>query len=67
MDKTVALETAIAAILCEAKNQGVDIKHICKAAKDGLLDGGKRYRWASADVVVPAQKAIDSALKIANE
>ena len=65
MDKIVALETAIAAILCEAKKQGVDIARICESAKSGLFDGSKPYRWASADVVVPAQEAIDSAFKIA--
>lgn len=66
MDKIIVLETAIAAILCEAKKQGVDVERICEAAKSGLFDGSKPYRWASADVVLPAQEAIDSALKIAN-
>lgn len=62
----VVLETAIAAILCEAKAMGINIDKVCTAAKSGLFDGGKPYRWASADVVTPAQDAIDKALAIAN-
>lgn len=67
IERTVVLETAIAAILCEAKNMGVNIDAICDAAKAGLFDGGKPYRWASALVVVPASEAIEAALKIANQ
>lgn len=65
MDKVVAIETAIAAVLFEAHKLGFDIDRICDAAKSGLVDGSKPYRWANAHVVVPAQNAIDSALKIA--
>jgi hypothetical protein len=62
---TVALETALAAVFCEAKNLGYDIEALAEAAKSGLFDGGKPYRWASADVVVPASHAIDKAIAIA--
>ena len=65
-DTVIALKTAIAAILCEAKEMGVDVDKVCESAKSGLLDGGKPYRWASADVVITASKEIDEALKIAN-
>lgn len=60
----VALETALAAILYEAKAMGIDTKSLCETAKSGLIDGGKPYRWASADIVVPAGNAIDQALKV---
>ncbi len=64
--REVVLETALTAVLCEAKSMGLDVDAICNAAKSGLFDGGKPYRWASALVVVPASEAIEAALKIAN-
>lgn len=60
----IALETALAAILYEAKAMGVDTELLCERAKSGIFDSGKPYRWASADIVVPARNAIDEALKI---
>ena len=64
-DSVVALKTALAAVLCEAKVMGVDISKVCEEAKMGLPDSAKPYRWASASVVVPASKEIDEALEIA--
>ena len=65
-DSVVALKTALAAILCEAKTLNIDIVKVCDAAKAGLFDAGKPYRWASADIVMPAINEIDEALEIAN-
>ena len=66
MDPVVVLETALAAVLFEARKLNIDVNRICDAAKNGLFDGSKPYRWASASVVVPAQNAIDSALDAIN-
>lgn len=63
--ESAALKVAIAAILCEAKDMGINIDELCEAAKAGVFDGGKRYRGGSADVVVFATAAIDTALDIA--
>ena len=66
IEDVVVLKTALAAIIYEAKMQGVNIEQICQMAKDGLFDGGKPYRWASALVVTPAREAIDNGLEILN-
>jgi hypothetical protein len=62
--ENIALETALAAVLYEAKAMGIDTDSLCKKAKSGIFDSSKPYRWASSSVVVPAGNAIDRALKI---
>lgn len=66
-DSVVALKTALAAVLCEAKAMGIDIEKVCKNAKHGLFDSGKPYRWASPLVVIPATNEINEALEIAKK
>lgn len=57
-----ALSIALFAVLYEAKAMGLDVDAICTKAKDGLFDGAKPYRGGSANWVVPAQNAIETAL-----
>lgn len=57
-----ALSIALFAVLYEAKALGLDVDAICTKAKAGLFDGAKPYRGGSANWVVPAQAAIDTAL-----
>ncbi|MES2756347.1 MAG: hypothetical protein V4693_03155 [Pseudomonadota bacterium] len=58
-----ALSIALFAVLFEAKSLGYDVDAICKKATDGMVDGGKTYRGGSANWVVPANEAIETALK----
>ena len=63
----VNLETALLAVLYEAKAKGADIDVICDAAKSGLFESTKPYRHASHSVVIPASDAIDKALREVTE
>ena len=67
MNDAAVLKIALAAVLSEARDMGLDVEAICSKAKDGVCDSGKRYRLgSSANYVTPVREAIEEALKIAN-
>jgi hypothetical protein len=64
-NKSIALEQALVAVICEAKDSGVDIDDLFEKAKRGILGG--YYKWVSPDYVPAAIEAIKCAIKTGSE
>ncbi|WP_434672193.1 hypothetical protein [Pseudomonas sp. R1-15] len=57
-DREIVLEQAIVALLCEAKEAGVDLVDIAEKAKTGVLEN-KPYTWVGPDHKTGVRDAID--------
>lgn len=62
-----AVKAALAAVLHEADLMGVDVNRLLERTKSGLFDSGKPYRLGPPQIVVPAIKAIDEAVRAVRE
>lgn len=65
VDKSIALEQALVAVICEAKDAGMDIDNLFEKAKVGIIGG--YYKWVSPDYVPAAIEAIKDAIKTGSE